>query len=308
MTDLATAGGPRGGILVALDGSPLAESIVPTVRALARRLGAELVLLHVVHVPMAVPTTGVGLDEIVEQQTRRARSYLHRLEHDLKVEGIPVRTVVAVGDTAPEIVRCAERERIDLVALATHGRSGMQRWLYGSVADAVLHTVTRPLLLLRPSGEAAPAVELGRLVVALDGSPLAEQALGPARDLARALAVPLVLLHVVDVMQSALVLEPHSGSDYGRILAMLEENAERYLAEVADRERQHGLTVETVKTTGTPAEVIARYGTSHPDGLLVLGTHGRTGWRAAVLGSVARRVLLMAEGPVLLLRATPPAA
>jgi len=296
-------------ILVGLDGSSLAETILPTLRDLARRSDAEVVLLHVVHIPKTVPTeAGIALDDIVTQEQREAASYLRRLARELDADGITVRTAVVVGETAPEIVGFAERENIDLVALATHGRSGMQRWLHGSVADAVLHTVTRPLLLLRPSLEAAAPAAVRRLVVALDGSPLAEKALPPARDLARTLAVPLVLLHVVDSLQPAFVADPYSGANYHQLLTMLEAKAESYLAEAAARERGHGLTIETVKATGAPAEVIAHYVRAHPDSLLVLGTHGRSGWRAAVIGSVARRVVLLAGGPVLLVRSTPASA
>jgi nucleotide-binding universal stress UspA family protein len=295
-------------ILVGLDGSSLAESILPTVRGLARRTGAELVLLHVVHVPLALPTDArITLDELVAREEHHAASYLRRIAREIETECVAVRTAVAVGETTAEIVRFAERESIDLVALATHGRSGMQRWLFGSIADAVLHTVARPLLLLRPSETPAP-VEFRRIVVALDGSPLAEQALAPARELARTLGVPLVLLQVIDLLQPAFIADPYGGNAYAQVLAILEEGAVRYLAEVAARERRHGLTVETVKEAGVPETVIAHYGKSHPDSLLVVGTHGRSGWRAAVLGSVARRVLLLADGPILLVRAEPPAA
>jgi nucleotide-binding universal stress UspA family protein len=308
MTMTDTANGIHS-ILVGLDGSTLAETILPTLRALARRCRAEIVLLHVVHVPKTVPAeAGIALDEVVEQERREAAGYLRRLARELDTDGIAVRTAVVVGETAPEIVRFAEHEHIDLVALATHGRSGMQRLLHGSVADAVLHTATRPLLLLRPSLETPAPADIRRLVVALDGSPLAEQALPPARELARALGVPLVLLSVVDLLQPAFAADPYGGVSYPRILTILEEGTEQYLAEVAVRERKHGVTVETVRATGNPSEVIAHYVKAHPDSLLVLGTHGRSGWRAALIGSVARRVVLLASAPVLVVRAKPPTA
>jgi nucleotide-binding universal stress UspA family protein len=296
-------------ILIGLDGSALAETILPTVRRLARRSNAEIVLLHVVHIPKTVPAeAGLALDEIVEQERRDAASYLRRLEKEIAADGIAVRTAVVIGEAAPEIVRFAEHYEVDLVALATHGRSGLQRWLHGSVADAVLHTITRPLLLLRPSLETPAPLEIRRLVVALDGSALAEQALEPARDLARSLAVPLVLLHVVDPVQPAFASEPHGSAGYPRILSILEQGGESYLADVAARERAQGLTVETVRATGVPAEIIVHQLRARPDSLLVLGTHGRSGWRAAVIGSVARRVVLLAGGPILLVRAAPPKA
>ena len=144
-------------ILVGLDGSLLAETILQTVRALAARLGSEIVLLHVTHVPEMVRAMDPGptLGEVVEQERVRAQSYLERVTERIAGAGFAVQTAVCAGEAAAEIVRYAERERIDLIALATHGRSGMQRWVCGRVADAVLHSTTIPLLLLRPTAEGA---------------------------------------------------------------------------------------------------------------------------------------------------------
>jgi nucleotide-binding universal stress UspA family protein len=296
-------------ILVGLDGSPLAETILGSARALARRLGAELVLLHVTHVPQTVRVVAPGptLDEIVAQERVRAKGYLERVARSIGEGGLAVRTVVRVGEAAAEIVGYAERERVDLIALATHGRSGMQRWLYGSVADGVLHTSTAPLLLLRTGAEAASSYPFRRVVVPLDGSHLSESALALAEELARALAVPIVLLRVIEFVGLAFAADPVASSyvDYQRILDTLQEDAEQYLASVASGLREKGLEVETLAQVGVaPVDTITRHAREHPGSLLVLSTHGRTGWRAVVLGSVARRVALLADGPVLMVRPT----
>lgn len=285
-------------ILVCLDGSPLAESILPTVRHLGRRSGAEIILVHVIELPPAIPTDGqMGLDQIVAHQESEASAYLRRVASDLAVHGVWVRTTRLIGPTAAEIVGLAERERVDVVALATHGRSGVAHWLHGSVADAILHATTRPLLLIRPSAEGRPSAEFRRVVVALDGSAVAEEALAVARDLGGDLGASLALLRVVDPLPPAFGA---GGGAYLAAVAALEVEADRYLAAVAARERRHGLTVEVVRATGSPADIIARYGEAdHADDLVVLATHGRTGWRAAFLGSVARRVVLLSGGPVL---------
>jgi nucleotide-binding universal stress UspA family protein len=291
-------------ILVGLDGSPLAETILDPVRSLAGRLGAELVLLHVTHVPEDVRTaSGDGdLDEMVMQERARARTYLEGVVQ--RIGGRAVRTALSVGDAASEIVRSAERERIDLVALATHGRSGLQRWLYGSVADAVLHATTTPLLLLRPPATGAAPHALRRIVVPLDGSPLAEAALHVAAELGRALAVPLVLLRVIEFTRLAFAADQFGSPylDYKGILDVLRRDAEQYLARVAADVRAEGLVVEARTSIGVPADAITAHAREHAGSLVVLGTHGRTGWRALVLGSVARRVVLLAEAPVLVVR------
>jgi nucleotide-binding universal stress UspA family protein len=187
-------------ILIGLDGSPLAETIVDAVCALSERLRADIVLLHVVEVPDMVRAVdpGPSLDEIVAQECDRARAYLDRVAATIRGRGLPIHTAVSAGIAAKEIVRFAERERIDLVALATHGRSGLGRWIHGSVADAVLHDAPVPLLLLRPTTEGERTPAISRLVIPLDGSSLAEEAIPVAEELARALAVPVLLVRVVE--------------------------------------------------------------------------------------------------------------
>ena len=294
-------------ILVGLDGSPLAEAILDPVRTLARRLGAEIVLLHVIHVPETIRAAGAGpkLDDVVAQEQTRARAYLADVARKIGESGLSIASAISVGDAAAEIVRYAERQHVDLIALATHGRSGMQRWLHGSVADAVLHTAVTPLLMLRPSGARAVAPGLRRLVVPLDGSPLAETALPVAEELARALAAPIVLLRVVEFFGLAFGSDPFGGAyvDFESILGLLRDDAERYLAGVAGRLREKGLTVETLSPIGIAVDTITAQARDHPGTVLVLSTHGRTGWRGLVLGSVARRVVPLATGPVLVVPA-----
>jgi nucleotide-binding universal stress UspA family protein len=294
-------------LLVGLDGSPLAETILGAAAGLAARLHAEVTLLHVIPVPErpAVPDPEAALDRMLAEETRRARRYLEDVARRLARDGLAVRTVVAAGEPAAEIVRYAEQARIDLIALATHGRTGVGRWLHGSVAEAVLHTATVPLLLLRPPREgAAPTFALRRLVAPVDGSPTAEAALPVAEDLARHLGVPLVLLRVVEPIDLAFGADPYGGAyvDQARILEELRKAAEGYLATLAARLRGRGIVVETLAPVGAAVDTILGVAREDPASLLVLGTHGRTGWRAVALGSVARRVVLAAEVPVLVVR------
>jgi nucleotide-binding universal stress UspA family protein len=275
------------------------------VRSLAERVGAELVLLHVTQIPESFRAAAdVTLDGVVERERREAQSYLRRVARELGATGLTVRSEVAVGEPAAEIVRGAEHEQVDLLALATHGRSGLQRWLHGSVADAVLHTTTKPLLLLRPTVEAPVSPDIKRVIVPLDGSPVAEEALPAARELAGRLGVPMELLRVVEIISLAFAADPYGGFyvDYARVLKALEDGARAYLEELAGRERQHGVTVETFVEAGVVAEAITHHAAGRPGSLLVIGSHGRSGWRAAVMGSVARRVVLLATGPVMVLR------
>lgn len=140
-------------ILVPLDGSRRAESILPHVEALATCLGARVVLLHVVTPPMMLvgPYDMVPVDDtaIVQGQLAAAETYLAEWQQKLGAKGIQVQSVVEPGAVVAAIIEVAERERADLVAMASHGRSGLARAFYGSVASGVLQRIDRPLLLIR---------------------------------------------------------------------------------------------------------------------------------------------------------------
>ncbi len=297
-------------ILIGLDGSPLAESVLATAGGLARPLQAQVTLLHVVHVPESVRVAAdVTLDGVVERERRAAEHYLGRIAATLHDTGLAVHTAVTVGagTAAAEIVRRADHEHSDVIALATHGRTGLQRWLHGSVADAVLHTTTRPLLLVRPSATATPPSVIRQLLVPLDGSPVAEEALPLACELACRLDVPLELLSVVEPLALAFAGDPAAQTlpDYPTMVKKLEDGAAGYLAGIAARAKQPPVRIECTATTGAAAETIAQHQAQRPGSLVVIGSHGRTGWRATVLGSVARRVVALAPGPVMVV---PPAA
>jgi nucleotide-binding universal stress UspA family protein len=166
-------------ILVPLDGSELAEAVLPYVEELCHRCEpVEVILLQVVSPPSGrsgatfrpagedFPTARVP-DSPADQETAQHPIYrgqvmaaaraevevaLARATERLCAGGLPVRIEVAFGRPAEEIVDYAEREAIDLIVMSTHGRSGLSRWFFGSVADKVLHGTHLPILLVRPPG------------------------------------------------------------------------------------------------------------------------------------------------------------
>ncbi|MBI2563022.1 MAG: universal stress protein, partial [candidate division NC10 bacterium] len=122
-------------ILVPLDGSPLAEAILPEVVDLARLHGAEILLLRVALVH-ALP--GVDQTEAQVRAVEEAEGYLAEIERRIAAQGLPVRGAVRYGHAVEEILDHAESQRADLIAMSTHGRSGIQRFMLGSVAEAVV--------------------------------------------------------------------------------------------------------------------------------------------------------------------------
>jgi len=140
-------------ILVPMDGSKRAEKILPYVEALAQKFGATLVLLQVVE-PLGAEVAPYDIvpiidTEVFEGWVKDAKSYLGGLQTDLAAKQIEAKTLVESGSVAPTILEIADREKVDLIAMASHGRTGLSRVFYGSVAAAMLNRADRPLLLIR---------------------------------------------------------------------------------------------------------------------------------------------------------------
>ena len=137
--------------LVPLDGSPLAETIIPFILEIAGPLDMEVVLLRVVQPIPPVVIEGSRHVEVEDVEARRidATEYLAPLAAELEQKGVRVRTQVRRGVPAPEIVAAAREGGADLIAMSTHGRGGLGRILFGSVAAAVLHEAKIPVFLMR---------------------------------------------------------------------------------------------------------------------------------------------------------------
>lgn len=138
-------------ILVPLDGSELAESILPQVETLARDFGAEIVLLraHTVQSGTFLGSNPYVLADITRYECEAGHAYLDQMAAQLRAKGLSVKTILNDGRAANVILDTAEAVKADLIAITTHGRSGVGRWLMGSVADAVIHAAKVPVLLSR---------------------------------------------------------------------------------------------------------------------------------------------------------------
>ena len=287
-------------ILVPLDGSNLAESVVPEVLRLMKVSDAKLVLVR------ALPDFGIprlDVQEVMAGQQKEAEEYLAEVHAQLESLGVRAERIVRRGDPADVILTVAETEKADLIAMSTHGRSGVQKWFFGSVAEKVRAHAPVPLLLIRAEETDAPdwaAVRDGRwakILVPLDGSPLAEEALPYARMLAEAFEGEVVLLRAYQI-------PPVYGVDAASMIGELADDAGRYLAGV--EEDLPGKT-RSILEEGIPADRILAVADDEKPDLVVMTTHGRTGLSQFVLGSVADRVVRGLWGPVLLVRSKAPA-
>ena len=293
------------GILVPLDGSPLAEQALPYAQALLAP-GAELTLLEVVEEPEPIHGMAgrllVPVEDVQRMFKQRAQDDLKRAEERLRGKRPPVRVEVVGGDPTKQILRVAAEQGIELIAMTTHGRGALGRWVFGSVADRVARSSPVPVLLVRPSeGEPRP-VTIRRLVVPLDGSALAEEALPTARALAKRLGVPIHLITVIDVMRLIPTeLGPVVAFDatvYEDTLSQLDAGARALLDDVSERLERQGLPTSSEVAHGSPFMTIAD--AVHDGDLIVMTSHGRSGVRRWLLGSVAEKLVREAPVPVVL--------
>lgn len=140
-------------ILVPLDGSELAECVLPHVKAIAAgRSTAQVVLLRVVEPLPAGTPPAVDFEIVQKAGVKTAEEYLARTKTELIKEGLNVEAKVLIGRPAETIIEFAQRNKVDLITLATHGRSGITRWVLGSVADRLVRSSSVPVLLIRPKG------------------------------------------------------------------------------------------------------------------------------------------------------------
>ena len=139
-------------ILVPLDGSPRAEAILPHAEELAKRYQAEIILLRVVEIPTMTGFKGYDPkwhNETLAKLNKEASDYLEGIDQQLQAAGVSVSHQVVNGPVVSCVLKAAEETGADLIAMASHGRGGIGRVFYGSVAAGILHRVDRPLLLIR---------------------------------------------------------------------------------------------------------------------------------------------------------------
>jgi nucleotide-binding universal stress UspA family protein len=300
-------------MLVPLDGSELAEVVFPYAKELAGRLDLDLVFLHVYSPAESElrPMHRAYIEHLAELAWRQSQEVQERTGIQPGGNDIKTRGELAVGYPSEEILRYADENDIDVILMATHGRSGVTRWAMGSVADAVICASKVPVLLVRagiPEEIVYDKWPTRTILVPLDGSELAESVLPHVEALAKQRGAELV--DVVLLRSCEFPIIP-SYDIYGAILtpkivdemeATCRRVAEQYLAEVQKRLTDAGLKVRSEVLVGSPANGIVDYANRHPFNLIVMATHGRSGSTRWVMGSVTDRVVHGVSSPVLIVR------
>lgn len=294
-------------ILVPLDGSALAESVIGHVRGFARTPDTRVTLLHLIE--RSAPTSVHGDNHL--RTVPEAEAYLEQIAAHLRADGITADTHVdtnETGNTAQRIVYHGIEWHVDLIALCAHGRGGVGRLFFGSIAQSVLAVGIAPVLLVIPAAGSGPApVTLRHLLVPLDGTAEAEAALPLMETIAAAFQSTVHLVLVVQTLDtltgSMSSVARFSPSVTDAFLARTVDDAKTYLHGLADRLRSMGITVQAQIERGDPATAIVHMEKRIPADLTLIATHGRAGLEGVWTGSVGNKILARSSGPFLLIRA-----
>lgn len=294
-------------ILVPLDGSSLAKAALPYAVELAGVTNGEIILLRAA---LAHTFPGADASEAQIAAVAEAEEYLAPLAQELRDRGLGVQSCVYYGEAAEAIIEEADFRQADLIAMSTHGRSGLSRLVLGSVATQVMRRARVPVLLVRPKDHEAPAHgSLRRMLVPLDGTAAAEAALPHAGMLAQAMGLELALLKVLPSATWAPVEESPEPLFRGlrawqQQRATERAEAQAYVENIARLLWRKGLRVETALEEGLAADRIVAYAEANGIDLVAMATHGRSAVGRLFLGSVADEVMRSGVAPVLLVRAT----
>lgn len=260
-------------ILVPLDGSELARKALPTAMSIARRSDAQLCLVT------------IATDKPGDLGSSDSDPYLEAISRSIVESGIPCDFHVTTGTAAEGIVRIAEDEHADLIVMTTRGRSGITRGILGSVTDEVISESSVPVYVTRADNLGTDvggnAYDSG-VIVPLDGSELATNALDDAIQLAKSLVAPLYLLRVIEADST------------------VEENvaAQAYLERISARLAKRKVFAIPELLSGHPGESIIRSMSNHPGSIVVMSTRGSGGLIRWVRGSVSDWLIQRAPGPV----------
>lgn len=292
-------------ILVPVDGSPESLAVIDY----AARLKADRILVMRVEVDEPAELT-----EENDAYTRWHREHLEAVARELEDEARAhadaadmVEYTIRYGNPAERIM--AEAGDHDLIAMSSSGKGAAGRILFGSVTDRVVRFGTTPTLVLRASREKVAAGPPERIVVPLDGSELAEQAIPVACRVARAASLPVHLVRAVGMDEVLQTVREMRGDTKGSIYTIgddpYEVGRERaydvalsYLKAVRDRLDGEGLTVTIDVLGGTPSFELME--TVNPTDLVVMTSRGKGGIQRWLLGSVSEKLIREAKAPVLL--------
>jgi nucleotide-binding universal stress UspA family protein len=288
-------------ILIPVDGSPCSERAAHLGLEFVRRLGGRVIFTHAL------------IEHVSEDDGQRVLGPSKTLAEKA---GVKFETRLLDGYTqgiGDAIVHECQDSGCDLIVMGTHGREGLEHLLLGSVAERVSRQALVPVMLVRSLKHPTKDIQqIERIVVTVDGSLPSLLALTTANELACALGASLEVLHVIPAVPSGYAYAAYEYApiiDYDRYQRDLETESQAIVAAALAHLKANATKMAEVSTSRVPAngqrvgDVIAHAATEHHADLIVMSTHGRTGFDRLLLGSVAERVSHRADVPVLFVRA-----
>jgi nucleotide-binding universal stress UspA family protein len=288
-------------IVVPTDGSEYAKRAATHAASVATAFDATVHVLSVVDEDAA---SGVFQQSGVDEETLERL----RAESDRAVEStcaeldeeIPVETAVVEGHAAESIVSYAEDVDANLLVMGTHGRTGVDRYVAGSVTERVLRRTHVPVLTVRDVEAVLALEDYEDVMVPTDGSEDAGVAVEHALALA---AVGGATVHAVNVVDVGSLAASAGEAPVTGMLERFEEAGEEATGDVAEQARAAGLAAETAVLKGSPGHALLEYADEQDVDMITMGTTGRTGLDRYLLGSTAERVVRHADAPVLAVNA-----
>lgn len=287
-----------------LDGSSLAESVLPATAGLAKKIGGAVKLFHVIE--RNAPEKVHGQPHL--RRPDEAEKYLAAIVSDPLFKGIEVAAHVhetGVRDVSQSISDHSEELNADLIIMCTHGSSGLRKILVGSIAQQVISMSSTPVMLVNPSlkkSEIVPGFD--NFLIPLNGDPEHENALNYASNLAamcRAGVHLLVSVPRFGTMSGELtIINRYLPGTTSRMMDMLVPEAKEYLKNIRVRLEGSGLSVSTSISRSNPAKAITKTAKDVKSDLIILATHGKTGSRPFWEGSVTPKVIRSGKVPLLL--------
>jgi nucleotide-binding universal stress UspA family protein len=293
-------------MLVPLDGSELAELVFPFARELAGQLGTEVTLLHISNQELKdfQPMTRAYVDH--------AADLIKGSES--KEKPVVVKIELVSGYPPDEILRYTDEKKQDLILMASHGRSGRNRWGIGSVADKVLRSASVPVLLVPavPGRSNTDKCPIKELIVPLDGSEMAEIVLSHVEGLvgpSGMKSAKVVFLRACEPPSMPTYYSPelseiplHWGQYAQQETTRCKQVSTEYLGNIVRHFKDAGIDARFEVLTGKASDEIVNYATKNPNSLIVMATHGRSGLSRLVYGSVALNILIGVTNPILLIK------
>jgi len=296
-------------VLVPLDGSKTAEKVLPYARYLAGKFKIPIELLAVIDIAeMATHISAEKvrhLDTMIEDGVRASTSYLRGIATTFRDANVTCTVEKNRAENA--IIGKGETDGAMLIAMATHGRSGLNRFLLGSVAEKVLRGSANPLLLVRAieAAKAEGEAVIKSVVVPLDGSELAESVIPMMAGVAKALDLEVVLFRAYHIPYNAYAGDDgHYAVNYDELIAGVRDEAKEYLEKKVAEVKKLGVAkVSAITKEGFAGDEIIAAGRNTRESLIAMCSHGRSGVKRWMLGSVTETVVRHAGEPVLVVRA-----